>query len=165
MTQVILITEQEFKDICPVSANTSAGTIIKKILDAQEQYLKPTLGCDLYNEIIAQKITPPMSVNNIELLTYYKPALAWWTLYLYLPWNWASIREQGAVTKAGEYAQTISLNDLTYLRGEALSSATNYRIILQQYLCTNSSLFPLYKHCGCCSANSSTTSTNIFFTV
>lgn len=163
MTLTLLLTEQEFKDLTPPSNQVNKELVVKKIIDAQYQYLRSILGCELYDELILQKSTNTLTPDNINLINELKLALANYTLYLYLPWSRTAVREQGTVLKTGEYANVGDQVDLKDLRSDTLANANNYRIILQKYLCDNSALYPLYQHCGCCVKT--VKSSNLFFSV
>ena len=150
MTLTLLLNEQEFKDLTPPSNQVNKELIVKKIIDAQYQYLRPILGCDLFDELLLQKSTNTLTPDNLILMDELKLTLANYSLYLYLPWSRIAIREQGTITKSGEYGSVVDQPDLKDLRADTMANATNYRIILQRFLCLNSTLYPLYKHCSEC---------------
>lgn len=148
MIQVALISEQTLKDTVPISANNSITSPLKQsIFDAQEFYIKPILCEALYTELQDQIRLQTVTPNNQALLDIISPCLAYWVYYRYLPVNWAKVREQGVVNQTGNTATNISLNDLTYLRGEAESSAQMYQIRLVCYLEANKTLYPLLQEC------------------
>lgn len=86
MTITLLISEQTVKDLLPISENIKISTALRqKIYDAQIQYLKPLICNDLYNELILQKSTNTLTPNNLLLLDQVQPALAYYSLFLFLP--------------------------------------------------------------------------------
>ncbi len=149
MDVALFIKESELKDIIPISKNNTITSPLKQsILDAQVFFIKPILCDALYNELSSQIIAGTVSADNLILLDYIKPCLSYYTLYQFLPFTWAKVREQGVVNQTGETASTITRNDLDYLREQAKSSAINYEYNLVKYLKNNSTLYPLYK-CDC----------------
>jgi hypothetical protein len=162
MNLVSFISETKLKAIVPISNNvTITSSLTQLIIDAQEQYIKPIICEDLYeelsNEIINNSITP----DNQILLDMIAPALAWRTLFKFLPWSYAKVREQGVVNQTGNTANSVSLDDITYLRSEADHSAIVYENRLVNFLDKNKSTYPLYKcECNCntiCDTDSSKT--------
>lgn len=154
MIQVSFISEQKLKDLVPISSNNTITAPLKQSMwDAQEMYIKPILCQPLYDEIANQIVNNTVTPANQTLLDVIAPCLAYYTLYKYLPYSWAKIREMGVVNQTGTTAVTISLNDLTFMRSEAESSAKMYEIRLVNFLENNKSTYPLYK-CDCdCNLN------------
>lgn len=149
MIQVSLITESILKGIIPISTNNTITTpLTQTIMDSQEFYIRPILCTPLYEELQTQIMNNTVTPDNQNLLDIIYPCLAYWVYYRYLVNNWAKVREQGVVNQNGNTATTISLNDLTFLRGEAESSAKMYEIRLQRFLQDNEALYPLWK-CEC----------------
>lgn len=166
MTITLLISEQTVKDLLPISENIKINTALRqKIWDAQVQYIKPLICKDLYDELITQKQTNTLTPNNLLLLDQIQPALAYYSLFLFLPQSWARVREQGVVNQNGDTAQTISLSDLNFLRNDAKASADNFALILENYLYENKNIYPLYNcKCGCATEGTGKID-DIFFTV
>lgn len=167
MTITLLISEQTVKDLLPISENIKISTALRqKIQDAQVQYIKPLICKDLYDELILQKSTNTLTPNNLLLLDQIQPALAYYSLFLFLPWSWARVREQGVVNQNGDTAQTISLTDLNFLRNDAKASADNFALILENFLYENKNIYPLYNcKCGGCASEGTGKIDDIFFTV
>lgn len=154
---IALLTEAQFKTLVPVSKNLSISTpILQSVLEAQLQFIKPILCKDLWNTLMEDlenhKLDPnnyPISNEMQALIEEIRPALAWYTLYLLLPFNHTHIREIGTSNLTGDRAQVVDLNSLTYMRGVTLSSAETHAIQLKEFLEDNKEDYPDYQNCNC----------------
>jgi hypothetical protein len=105
---------------------------------AQYKYLRPILGEDFYNAVVAA----PSSY--IALLVYVKPVLNWYVRYMALPEMRVELSDLGA--------NTININGTTSLTDEGFAAIRDQTLIvaeskvqeLNDYLEDNTSLYPLY---------------------
>lgn len=143
MADILLCDESFIKQLTPISGNITITTPMKSaILDAQIRYIKPLIRNTLYDLIqseIALNIIEPRIQILIDMI---RPSLAYYAVYLVLPFNWAKIREVGSVNQLGERTQVIDIKALTYLRGELTQSAETYAIYLSRYLDANVAIYP-----------------------
>lgn len=159
MNTALFISEQKIKDLVPISANVTISSPLKQcIFDAQNFYIRPIL-CDLlYTELENQIIGASVSTANQTLLNEIAPCLSYFSLHQFLPYARSRVREQGVVNQTSDNGNSISLDEITYLRENALSSAKNYEILLLRFLQNNSADYPLWNN-GCC--NTCNTDCNI----
>lgn len=149
----LFITDADFYEVAPVSKNTDVtASILQMILQAQENYILPVICDDMYDELQEQINTSTVTADNQALLSYIKPALAWFTLYELYPFMWAKSREMGVVKQKNDSVEAVALPDVTYLRGQAFKNAQKGIERLTKYICKNRELYPLITviSCGCC---------------
>ena len=157
----LFITDADFYEVAPVSKNTDVtASILQMILQAQENYILPIICDDMYNELQTQINTNTVTADNAVLLSYIKPALAWFTLYELYPFMWAKAREMGVVKQKNDSVDAVQLSDVTYLRGQAYKNAEKGVERLRKYVCDNKILYPLItvincNNCGGCSISCS----------
>lgn len=84
----LITTIAEFKKYIAIDANTKMATILPYINEAEEQYIKPLLGKEFYEEFLplyTNSVQAPftaLSNNNAALLPYIQRALAYYTQLL-----------------------------------------------------------------------------------
>lgn len=105
---------------------------------AQYKYIRPILGEDFYNAVVAA----PSSYT--ALLVYIKPVINWYVRYMVLPELRVELSDLGA--------NTININGATPLTDEGFAAIRDQTLIvaeskvqeLNDYLDDNASLYPLY---------------------
>lgn len=97
---------------------------------AQYKYIRPILGEDLYEAVEAD----PTSATYATLMTYIKPALAWWIKYLVLPEIYVEIADTGVKTITNQNAQNVSDQRLIEIRENSRIVAEDKIKQLTEYL-------------------------------
>lgn len=157
----LFITDADFYSVAPVSQNTDVtASILQMILQSQENYILPIICNDMYDELQLQINTNTLTVDNIDLLSYIKSPLAWFTLYEAYPFIWAKAREMGVVKQKNDSVEAVDLTDVTYLRGQAYKNAKKGVERLVNYICNNKALYPLIKVISCNSCGTCSTGCN-----
>jgi len=150
MIQTLFINEQQLKDIAPISTNVTITSPTKQmILDAQRKYIYPVICQDQYEELQLQIETNTITPANQLLLTNIKFCLAYYTLYMALPFYKIRVREQGPVNQNGDNGINADLEELKYIRQQVTMSAEIWQMSLQQFIEDNSVDYPLISNCGC----------------
>lgn len=113
MAYVLLITKAEIIATC---IGQSASYDTAKIKDsaiqaAQYDYLRPVIGDDLYDEIIAQKAANTLTTLNTNLVNQYKDALAWYTLLMLGPLIYLDITTKGLQLNNSEFSNSATNKD------------------------------------------------------
>lgn len=150
-TRTKLISEDDVKDITPISANVDSKKFAHNILVAQDIHIKPLIGSECYNDLLTQKAASTLTAANTTLLnTYIKYALAWWTLYLSYPDLYATITPTGVSARAGEEYTPVSSSTLQILINNAKVKAEYYSDQAICYVKDNISSYPCYNENDCC---------------
>lgn len=148
--QTLFMNEQTLKDIAPISTNVTITSPTKQmILDAQRKYIYPIICQDQYEQLQLEIETNTVTATNLALLTNIKFCLAYYTLYMALPFYKIRVREQGPVNQNGDNGTNADLEELKYIRQQVTQSAEIWQINLQQFIEDNSADYPLISSCGC----------------
>lgn len=113
MAHVLLITKD---DIIATCIGQSASYDKAKIKDsaiqaAQYDYMRPVIGDDLYDEIIAQKAANTLTALNTSLINQFKDALAWYTLLIHGPLIYLDITTKGLQLNNSEFSSGATNKD------------------------------------------------------
>lgn len=151
MANVLFIDEIYLKNNTPFYSNVDVVAFKNSIKTAQDIYIQKIVGYKLYNELqtaVLAKINNNTSFTTpvIELLTLLQPVLAWYTYYMALPFCLIKTTNKSLVVKNGENSTSATLDDMKYLKNEALEIAQSYANTVVDYLSTPSSFtnFPSY---------------------
>lgn len=108
------------------------------IAAAQVKHVKPVLGEDFYEAVVADLVT------YSALATQIKPMLAYFVKFWALPKIHVETGTVGMAVIQGQNRQPASQNDSEKLREDALQLARMHGEILRRYLEVNESSYPLY---------------------
>jgi len=144
MTLVKLISETYLKEIAPINLNVDMKDLVVHIVPAQDLHIQPILGTNLYNEILEAYSGQTLSANQIKLVEYIKPAVAFKTIELALPFLTFNIKNKGLQLQFGDNSKEVELEVVNYMRNEVKNLAEFYSERIVQFLYINSNLFPSY---------------------
>lgn len=108
------------------------------IAAAQAKHVKPILGEDFYEAVVADLVT------YATLITQIKPMLAHYVKFWALPKIHVETGSVGMARIQGQNRQPATQNDSEKLRGDALEIAHMHGGVLRRYLELNEDSFPLY---------------------
>ena len=151
-----LITLEQLRELSPMSVNVDDDKLINSLLIVQDQYIQPALGEGLYNQLIDQVTTAPISAANLILLNGngyafggVRVTLAWFAYWKSLMHIQYSTTRKGIVKKADANSETIGTDDFNIIRSDALNCAEGYLRNLIDFLKldaeSDSPVYPLYK--------------------
>lgn len=145
---ILLINENTFKQLVPVSANIDiTNNIIVSINEAQNRYIKPLFCTELWDKIQNEVANPPVSVEIQALIDEISPCLSWYSFYIFLIYGTYKMREVGTVQQNSDKATNVDTATITFMRQDALSSAKTYEIKLLEYTRRNMHVYNV--NCGC----------------
>jgi len=149
ITNSLFLSERYLKDNTAFNNAIEVSELLPHILTSQDIYIQPVLGSKFYNKLKSQvelEYTTPgtLTADQIELLKLIRPALAHYTYYRALPFVYAKTRSKGVMKGETETAKSVELDEMKYLRDDALNTAEFYTQRIQDYLCENGSKFPEY---------------------
>lgn len=154
-----LATEQEIKDVLPLSNNVTIQSPLKQsIKEAQESYIRNILCNDLYEDLMLKieeadlnnPIPVPLTPEYEALREKIIPCLAWYSYYEYLPFGFIRVREASPAKQNGQNIETVEKEDITWLREQTKESAKRNEIRLYDFLSKNSKDYPLWNNSSCC---------------
>jgi len=143
-----LITNTEVIDRAMTNANFDTHLIKTTFIEIAElNHVKPFLGEDLYNAVVGG--------SYVGLLPYIKDYLAFCVKFEILPDITYNTTSQGVVDNIADFTSPVSERKLNYLRQETYKKAETFKKKMHLYLDDNSTLYPEWHGCGCCTTCSS----------
>jgi len=133
-----LISEAEVIELA-FERKVEPGKIPENVIAAaQVKHVKPILGEDFYEVVVADLTT------YATLITQIKPMLAYFVKFWVLPRIHVETGSVGMARIQGQNRQPATQNDSEKLREDALQMAQMHGEILRRYLELNESSYPLY---------------------
>ena len=147
-TQALILTEEDFKELAPVSGDLDWGYVTAPVLATQDKWIQPTLGQALYEKIMtdvaADNIADPY---KLLLDDYIMRTTVWFTCYLGLPFWGVKVVNSGIIQRIVDDGVQIDFSDIDKLARLCRGQGEFYKQRLIDYLCANSSDFPEYLEC------------------
>jgi len=149
MDTVLLVSEQRMKQWTSLDNNIRIDVLTPSILNAQSVYTQQSLGSRFYNRLKSGVVANDLTTNeNNFLRDYVGPSLMQYALYLVLPSLKYKLVEKGIVSGTSEETAASTLEDMKYLRQNAMNLAQFYDERLREYLQDNPGMFPEYQNPG-----------------
>jgi len=140
-----LITNIEVIDRAMTNANFDTHLIKATFVEIAElNHLRPFLGKDLYDAVVGG--------SYVTLLPYVKDYLAFCVKFEILPDITYNTTSQGVVDNMADFTSPVNEKKLNYLRQETYKKAETFKKKMHIYLDDNSTLYPEWGGCGCCSS-------------
>lgn len=150
--EVVLITEDLFKENSPIKDDTIVTKFVPYISIAQKMYIERILGRPLTDELKLQIKAANLTPVNQALILKLAPTLSFYAVYQGIPFHWAAIVNKGVTARESENSKAIDLKDLAQLRRWLKDDAETFSRDLVTYLCLCHDKYPLWqpdKGCGC----------------
>jgi hypothetical protein len=142
MPQALLISAQYLKQNTPINGSVDDNLILPAIVLAQDRFVSPYLGDDLFNYLKAN--VNSLTGNYATLYEYVKPCVVWWTAYEMIG-DLAYKYDNGSIVqRLSDDTQPVDSTVIESQRQRFKANADYYCGRLRDYLCNNSSLFPEY---------------------
>ena len=127
----------------PLNNSVEEGYLRPAIMVAQDLRIVPHLGDSLRDKLSTDIQTNSVSGAYETLLNdYIRPALAWWSVFEYLPDAMTKIDNGGLGQRLSDDVSPVSSVEYNRLRQVSEDRSEHYTNILIEYLCENTSLFP-----------------------
>lgn len=154
MNNILLISEKLLKENTEISDNLYGSYLLPSIRTAQDLYLRPIIGQNLYNTILEMvadgSITAQTNVDYKTLLDeYIQPYLLERTVADLIPIVSAKVANLGTVLANDEHLVNLSVTDAEKLQTLHINKASVYQRMLQEYLLSNLDLYPELDECAC----------------
>lgn len=147
--EVLLVSEQRMKEYTPLDNNIRVEDITPYILNAQDIYTQSLLGTEFYNRLKDGVRNNDLNTDEQELLNdYVSKSLMWYSYYLMLPNIKFKVMDKGVVSGTSEETGETSLDDLKYLRQDALNNAEFHQNRCLEFLKDYPGKFPEYETPG-----------------
>lgn len=142
---VLFIDEDYIKRYSTINGSVDPTFLEPRLIIAQDKWIQPILGTNLYQTIKAAIVADNLSANQKTLLEdFIMRATLHWAILEILPSMLYKINNGALSTYNSEDSSPISRSELDRLVEEQRNNAQFYSERLIDYLCANSSLFPEY---------------------
>ena len=147
MDTVLLVSEQRMKNWTSLDSNIRIDVLTPSILLAQDSQIQNLLGTPFYKRLKQGVFANDLTVNESAFLKdFVGPCLIQYSLYYLLPSLKYKMVEKGILNGTSEETQPTTLEEMKYLREQAIDMAEFYSKRLLEYLCDNPGMFPLYNN-------------------
>lgn len=146
----LFIDDEYLKTYTPLGKSIDVDQIYPFVREAQDIYTQDLLGTPLYNNLEWRLYsgltfsTPYFIQQEIDLINIASKALAYWTIYLALPHLAIQIRNIGVARATSDNTTVSTVQELKYIREEMQNLAEFWNQRVVNFLCENSTYFPLY---------------------
>ena len=144
MVTAYFCSETWMRNRTPLNANVDVALIVPFLGVAQELHIQPILGTALYERLMAGVTAGNLTPDETSLVELVRPALAYYTLSVAIPFVATQIRNSGIVKTKSDTVETASKAEVDALSVATANMADFYAQRVTKYLCSNSSSFPLY---------------------
>lgn len=146
---LLLLTEAQLKDYCPVGSNVQWEYGPRQSVRAvQDTYLRPLLCEDFFDEVIAQFALDSLSADNQVLYDdYIVPFLAWKSYWHFAKTKTYQTRDNGVASPTGQNFGAPDLAAVNSVLQHALSQAGHYEAALRKRLKDYAELYPTRTCC------------------
>lgn len=146
MSSGFFFSENWLKANTAVTQNVDYEDLRPFIIPAQDQLIKVRLGKSLYDRLVEAVTNQDWNADELELLKLVRPAAAYFTVYLALPFLQTKIRNKGIVRGTDQFIQTVSKQDMLDLRQEFLQMSNYYMARVEEWMCNYSYKYPQYNN-------------------
>ena len=141
---ILFISETYIRENTPLNQNLDIKDIVNNIPSAQDMYIQPILGSNFYDYLLGVYSAQTLTSDEQTLVMLIKPALAYRSAEMSLPFVQYQIKNKGPQSQFGDNSNQVEMTQLSYLRNELKNRAEFYDTRLKKYLCDNGSKFPQY---------------------
>lgn len=145
MAEVLFINDQYIKKYTAVNGSVDPNLLYPSIILAQEKFLMPYLGTQLYTRLKEDIENDSLSGNYLILMDQYvRKVVLWATMLEVFPYLTYKIDNGSLVQRTSEDTTAISDSTMKDFMDRAQANLDFYRTLLTDYLCAKSNLFPEY---------------------
>lgn len=147
MAEVLFISDVYVKKFTHVNGAVDSNLIYPAVYLAQDKYLAPYLGTNLYETLKDKIANNTLSGNYATLVDdYVRRVVLWHTMVELLPFLTYKLDNGTLVQRTSEDAQPVSDRVFKDMLERAASNAQHYTGLMTDYICANSNLFPEYSN-------------------
>jgi hypothetical protein len=142
--KAIFFTETWLQNNTAISQNVDYEDIMPFIEPAQETLIENRIGPKLYERLCEAINLRDWNDDELTLIELFRPAVAYHTVWMALPFLQTKIRNKGIIKGTDQYIQTISRDDMKDLRQEIKDMVGFYMKRVEDWLCLYSIRYPQY---------------------
>lgn len=147
MAEILFINDVYIKKYTQVNGAVDSNILYPSVYLAQDKYLLPYLGTNLYEKLKTDISNNTLSGNYLTLVDdYVRRVVLWWSMVEVLPFLTYKLDNGTLVQRTSEDAQPVPDRVFKDMVDRAANNAEHYTGLLVDYLCMNSNLFPEYSN-------------------
>ena len=145
MSRTLLTSKSKVIKDTPLNGSLDNDFAFSMIWAAQEKWIHPKLGTDLYEKLQSDIAGATLAGNYATLVNdKIRPALSWWAYYEMLPTLRVRPVSHSVVVMNSEQSSPATLQEVNLLREQGKDNAEAYTQRLIEYILHNTDLFPEY---------------------
>lgn len=145
MAEILFISDVYIKKYTQVNGAVDSNLLYPSVYLAQDKYLQPWLGTNLYNKLKTDIADNTLSGDYETLVTEYcQKVVLWWTMVEALPSLVYKLDNGTLVQRSSDDGTGMSDATMKDFIVRYRQNAEYYTSLLFDYLCANSNLFPEY---------------------
>lgn len=151
----MIINKKLLSQYSPLPINYDYSEIMNYVPVAEEIWIRPLIGEDLYDEIDKQVSENKISEEIQALMTDGKllQYLSYATCLEGLPFLWTNISTVGITLGKSDNSDSVTLKDLIYVENHLRRQVEFLKDSVKRYICERPEYYPLADFCACgCSA-------------
>lgn len=138
------VSENYLKTFSPISKNVDINEVTPHLETVELINVRELLGKPLYDDLKTKFTQQTLSNDEIVLVDLLKRSISYRATAECIPFLSMKITSKGVQTLRGDYSDTPGLNSIKYLKSELENKAEYYEQRVNEYLCKNGNLFPLF---------------------
>jgi len=140
--EALIISEEVFKALSPVSGDLDWNYVWPNILATQDKWIQPTLGQKLYEKLMTEIDAGTLAGDYKDLVEdYVARTTVWFTCYLGLPFWAVKVVNSGLIQRITDDGSILALDDVDKLKEQCRGQGEFYKQRLIDYLCANPTKF------------------------
>lgn len=171
MATTYFITKNYLEENVLISGNADVKSYLPLVKTSADMFARSILGTYFYKDLLSKYNTQTMSLDELNLLEYIQPSVAWRTASETVISLSYQIKNKGVQTQSGEYNSNAEYKELMFLVHHYSDKAAFYDNRLFEYLVENKDLFPAFTSDlnvdstakTACNGSNNNFSQNIFF--
>jgi hypothetical protein len=147
MAEILFINDVYIKKYTQVNGAVDSNILYPAVYLAQDKYLLPYLGTNLFEKLKDDVANSTLSGNYETLVNdYVQRVVLWWTMVEVMPFLTYKLDNGTLVQRTSEDAAPVSDRVFKDMLERAVNNAEHYTGLLVDFLCAYSNLFPEYNN-------------------
>lgn len=147
MAEVLFVNDVYIKKFTQVNGAVDSNILYPSVYLAQDKYLQPYLGTNLFEKLKDDVANNTLSGNYATLVDdYVRRVVLWWTMVEVMPFLTYKLDNGTLVQRTSEDAQPVSDRVFKDMLERASNNANYYTGLMVDFICSNTSLFPEYNN-------------------
>lgn len=142
MSLLYFVTESYLKEQTGISGNVDPQDIMPHVQVAAELYIARLLGREYFDYLVGVYNAGTATSAEELLIQHIRPAVAWRSFEMAIPFAAFEWKNKGIQTQTGEYSANADMAGINYIREEAMNRAEYYATRLTRFLKLNEEDYP-----------------------